>query len=59
MTKIWATLVIWLEVLQGARPPARRGRWVWIGFGLWWMALLLLVLVASVTRTSRFIYVDF
>ena len=58
MIRLWTALVARLEVLQGARAPVRRNLWIWIGLGLWWAALLLLVL-ASATRTSRFIYVDF
>lgn len=49
----------WLEVLQGARAPLRRGRLVQIGLGLWWAILFLIIVLASATRTSRFIYVDF
>jgi hypothetical protein len=53
-----ATLRAWLEVLGGARPPARRTRPGAVAWGLWWIVLFL-VLFATIGRATKFIYVDF
>jgi hypothetical protein len=53
--------MVWLEVLGGARrgPPALiRQRWFPLALALWWLVLLLLS-VAFVGRSTKFIYVDF
>jgi peptidoglycan/LPS O-acetylase OafA/YrhL len=60
MRSFLATM-FWLEVLGGARVPPRacvRRRWFPIALAVWW-CLLLLLTVAFVGRSTKFIYVDF
>ena len=60
MRRVLRTMV-WLEVLGGARqgPPAlARKRWFPLALAVWWLVLLLLS-VAFVGRSTKFIYVDF
>jgi hypothetical protein len=56
-----ATAMVWLEILGGERRvPQRlhRSRWHSLLLGLWWV-LLILLSVAFVGRSTKFIYVDF
>jgi hypothetical protein len=48
----------WLALLGGARAPRRRTLGGSIALGIWWAVLLALVL-ATIGRGSKFIYVDF
>jgi len=53
--------MVWLEVLGGARraPPILvRQRWFPFALAVWWLVLLLMS-VAFVGRSTKFIYVDF
>ena len=53
--------MVLLEVLGGARrgPPALvRQHWFPLALAVWWLILLLLS-VAFVGRSTKFIYVDF
>jgi hypothetical protein len=51
-----------LERLGGARPLLGEGQvpslWACVGLSLWWVTLVLLVL-AFVGRSTKFVYVDF
>jgi hypothetical protein len=56
-----ARIMVWLEVLGGARPvpPAfARLRLYPLVLALWWV-LLLVLSIAFVGRSTKFIYVDF
>jgi hypothetical protein len=52
------SLVTLLEKLGGAQPMNARGRVRSVALGLWWLALLTMVLFFS-GRYSKFVYVDF
>ena len=58
----WGWLQDRLERLGGARPLTGEGRvpslLACVGLAVWWAALVLLV-VAFVGRSTKFIYVDF
>ena len=53
-----AALRSWLEVLGGARAPARPTRLSAVAWGVWWIVLFVVV-YATVGRATKFIYVDF
>jgi hypothetical protein len=48
----------WLDLLQGLRAPTRRSGWAGVALGLWW-SILLLIVFATISRDTKFIYVDF
>jgi hypothetical protein len=59
--KLIVHAMYWLEVVGGARrlpPRLRNTRMVGLLMPLWWVLLLLLT-VAFVGRSTKFIYVDF
>lgn len=51
-------LILLLESMSGAHPLRLTGRLGWIGLGIWWAILFLLVYV-TIGRSTKFIYVDF
>jgi hypothetical protein len=56
-----ATAMVWLEILGGARRVPHgllQSRWFPVALGFWW-ALLILLSVAFIGRSTKFIYVDF
>jgi hypothetical protein len=53
-----SSLVVWLEVLGGARPWPSPTLARSVRQGLWWLCLLLCTL-AFAGRYSKFVYVDF
>jgi len=48
----------WLALLGGVRPPRRRTLVGSLLLGIWW-AVLFALIVATIGRASKFIYVDF
>ena len=58
MTAFLQRVMVTLETVGGARPVDRTGVGWAIALGLWWTALLLLIL-AFAGRATKFIYVDF
>jgi hypothetical protein len=48
----------WLALLGGSRPPRRRSLMASVALGLWW-AVLFAVVLATIGRATKFIYVDF
>jgi hypothetical protein len=58
MTSFLQMVMAALETIGGARPIDRTGVGWAVALGLWWAALLLLIL-AFAGRATKFIYVDF
>jgi hypothetical protein len=48
----------WLALLGGVRPPRRRTVIGSLALGVWW-AVLFAVILATIGRATKFIYVDF
>jgi hypothetical protein len=51
-------LMAWLEVLGGARAPAKSTPLGAIARAFWW-AVLFVIVFATIGRATKFIYVDF
>ena len=51
-------LADWLALLGGSRPLRRRTLLSGVALGIWW-AVLLAIVLATIGRATKFIYVDF